>query len=216
MDVTEHSLHLEREDITVTGEFVESDDLTTASMLPDHDGHFGHSKEAMFGGHEHAMKPFLHSSYGDVLLFKDWLLASCTETTIAIVVLFFLAIVYEAVKTYQVSLLTKKTSHSNCYPVASTTSGDSCHEDYPWLRQMFSWVHLVSTIVHMIQITIGYALMLAVMTYNVHLIVAVVTGSGVGFLLFSWRRRSPNDSYNVDNCYLNKSFVGDFSSSGFK
>lgn len=47
--------------------------------------------------------------------------------------------------------------------------------------------HVIQTFMHMLQVFISYMLMLAFMTYNVWLGIALLIGSGVGYFLFSAR-----------------------------
>ena len=51
-------------------------------------------------------------------------------------------------------------------------------------------LHIIQTLLHMLQVTISYFLMLIVMTYNVWLFIAVVLGAGTGYFLFA-RFRGP-------------------------
>ncbi|MRB67774.1 hypothetical protein GH825_30940, partial [Bacillus thuringiensis] len=44
----------------------------------------------------------------------------------------------------------------------------------------FERKHVVCTLLHVVQMTLGYTLMLIVMTFNVSLMVSVVVGSSVG------------------------------------
>lgn len=50
--------------------------------------------------------------------------------------------------------------------------------------------HLVAAALHVIQLSIAYALMLVVMTYNIGLTVAVIAGAGAGYFLFARLRRN--------------------------
>ena len=54
-------------------------------------------------------------------------------------------------------------------------------------RRLCSTAHVVQSLLHMFQVFLGYLLMLAFMTYNVWVCVAVVVGSGVGYFLFGWK-----------------------------
>ena len=47
--------------------------------------------------------------------------------------------------------------------------------------------HVIQSIMHMLQVFISYMLMLAFMTYNVWIGLALVIGSGVGYFMFSGR-----------------------------
>jgi hypothetical protein len=53
------------------------------------------------------------------------------------------------------------------------------------------WIDLsLSTLLHMVYVTLGYTLMLAVMTWNVWILVAVAIGIGLGYLFFGAVRHS--------------------------
>ncbi|XP_066968890.1 high affinity copper uptake protein 1-like isoform X3 [Macrobrachium rosenbergii] len=45
--------------------------------------------------------------------------------------------------------------------------------------------HILQTFLHLIHLTIGYLLMLAVMSYNGYFTIAVVGGAGIGYYCFS-------------------------------
>lgn len=46
-------------------------------------------------------------------------------------------------------------------------------------------IHLLQTLLHTIQVFVGYVLMLIVMTYNTWLGIAVFAGAGAGYMAFS-------------------------------
>lgn len=46
-------------------------------------------------------------------------------------------------------------------------------------------IHLFQTFLHILQVFVGYVLMLIVMTYNAWLGVAVLAGAGAGYMAFS-------------------------------
>ncbi|CAD1471484.1 unnamed protein product, partial [Heterotrigona itama] len=62
---------------------------------------------------------------------------------------------------------------------------------------LFSTMHVLQTVVHVIQLVIGYFLMLIFMTYNVWLCIAVALGAALGYWMFSWEKSSGN---NIDCC----------------
>ena len=64
---------------------------------------------------------------------------------------------------------------------------------------MWSLAHVVLTVLHMIQLTLAYFLMLIVMTYNTWLCMAVVLGSTVGYFLVGWRKATVVDV--SDHCH---------------
>ncbi|XP_031773568.1 uncharacterized protein LOC100870796 isoform X2 [Apis florea] len=63
---------------------------------------------------------------------------------------------------------------------------------------LFSKIHFLQTIIHVVQLVIGYCLMLIFMTYNIWLCIAVALGTALGYWLFSWDK-SNGDS---DDCCL--------------
>jgi copper transporter 1 len=52
---------------------------------------------------------------------------------------------------------------------------------------------MIQTLLHIVQITLSYLVMLVVMTFNTYLFIAVVLGFGFGHFLFGWRRSSVLD-----------------------
>lgn len=49
---------------------------------------------------------------------------------------------------------------------------------------VFSWVlHCLQTAIHILQVTLGYMLMLCVMSYNVWIFLGVIMGSVLGYFL---------------------------------
>lgn len=54
-----------------------------------------------------------------------------------------------------------------------------------FFRQICSSLHLTQTAIHVMQVVLGYLLMLVVMTYQVYLGIAVILGAGLGYFLFA-------------------------------
>lgn len=54
--------------------------------------------------------------------------------------------------------------------------------------RLFSRSHLCQTLLHMLQITVSYLLMLVFMTYNSYLCLSVVLGAGLGYFIFGFQR----------------------------
>lgn len=53
--------------------------------------------------------------------------------------------------------------------------------------------HIIQSLLHIVQMTLSYLLMLIAMTFNTYLLLAVVLGAGLGHFLFGWRRSSVID-----------------------
>ena len=49
-------------------------------------------------------------------------------------------------------------------------------------------MHILQSILHIVQVGYGYVLMLVAMTYNVWLFLALIFGAGVGYLIFAKTR----------------------------
>ena len=65
--------------------------------------------------------------------------------------------------------------------------------------RLLSGSHFIQTLLHIIQMTMSYLLMLVAMTYNSYLFLAVVLGAGMGHFLFGWCRSTVID-YN-EHCH---------------
>lgn len=60
-------------------------------------------------------------------------------------------------------------------------------------------LHILQTLLHLIQVSVSYILMLIVMLFNLWLCLAIVSGAAVGYYFFGWIRRSkmdPNECCN--------------------
>uniref|UniRef100_A0A182PNB9 Copper transport protein n=1 Tax=Anopheles epiroticus TaxID=199890 RepID=A0A182PNB9_9DIPT len=53
---------------------------------------------------------------------------------------------------------------------------------------MLSLMHLYQTLLHILQVTLSFLLMLIFMTYNTWLCLAVVLGAALGYFLFGWKK----------------------------
>ena len=69
--------------------------------------------------------------------------------------------------------------------IHSKSPNSAAHNWSKW-RLLFRRFHLVQTLLLGVQTTLGYFLMLAAMTYNVWIFVAMVGGTVVGHFFFAW------------------------------
>uniref|UniRef100_A0AAG5CUH4 Copper transport protein n=1 Tax=Anopheles atroparvus TaxID=41427 RepID=A0AAG5CUH4_ANOAO len=71
-----------------------------------------------------------------------------------------------------------------------STSGSVLNEDANRVVQptMLSLMHLFQTLLHILQVTLSFLLMLIFMTYNTWLCLAVVLGAALGYFLFGWKK----------------------------
>ncbi|KAJ7339558.1 hypothetical protein OS493_005959 [Desmophyllum pertusum] len=143
-----------------------------------------------------------HVSTEGILLFQDWRLNSTTVLFGACLSTFLITALYEGLKMFRQWLVSRplRLLIKNIWQSRSTSEDIPDNEDassnketlqqhavrYP--RQSRRWrseIHILQTFLHMLQVFMGYVLMLIVMTYNTWLGVAVLAGAGVGYMAFS-------------------------------
>lgn len=71
-----------------------------------------------------------------------------------------------------------------------SSGGSVLNEDTNRVVQptMLSLMHLYQTLLHILQVTLSFLLMLIFMTYNTWLCLAVVLGAALGYFLFGWKK----------------------------
>ncbi|XP_035463226.1 probable low affinity copper uptake protein 2 isoform X1 [Scophthalmus maximus] len=132
------------------------------------------------------------------LLFDFWNVRGPGGMLLSVLVVFLLTVLYEALKVWRVNLggrlkpaepyaaptflhsecistLERSFSESSVTPIASQPSASNTRDS--WL------LHGLQTVLHMIQVTLGYMLMLCVMSYNVWIFLGVIVGSALGFFI---------------------------------
>ena len=72
-------------------------------------------------------------------------------------------------------------------------------DTFSFRARILSLPHTIQTMLHIVQMTISYLLMLIAMTFNTYLFIAVILGAGLGHFLFGWRRASVLD--HNDHCH---------------
>lgn len=131
----------------------------------------------------------------------------------ACVAMFVLAIFYEGIKAYRQFLFQNKpkcptlptsspvsdrvtlSSGQHCPPQADPETLETGSNSL--VKSLLATSHLIQTLLHIVQVTVSYVLMLAVMTFNVWLIIAIVLGAGVGYFFFGWRPAAEQ----TEHCY---------------
>nr|AKN21632.1 slc31a-2 [Schmidtea mediterranea] len=63
----------------------------------------------------------------------------------------------------------------------------------------FTKDHVIQSILHLLQTFISYLLMLAFMTFNVWICLAILLGSMIGYFIFGWRKSLILE--NLDHCH---------------
>lgn len=145
----------------------------------------------------------------------------------ATIVLAVIAALYEGLKMLREILMTKTVEKIKQRELQGHKSSSSCCDDGPYIRYSVDLVyhaysinilpmyfvflcslpfmdHLLQTVLHMLQILISYLLMLAVMTYNVWLLLGVVVGAGIGYFVVAFyvpRKRQTSLSRMSEHCH---------------
>ncbi|XP_021056305.1 probable low affinity copper uptake protein 2 [Mus pahari] len=133
----------------------------------------------------------MHFIFSDeaVLLFDFWRVHSPTGMALSVLVVLLLAVLYEGIKVGKAKLLHKTleslpTTNSQQLilgPDQDSTGSRSTSDNRTRLRWFLCYFG--QSLVHVIQVVIGYFVMLAVMSYNTWIFLGVVLGSAVGYYL---------------------------------
>lgn len=111
-----------------------------------------------------------------------------TGMALSVVVVLLLAVLYESIKVGKAKLL-YQAAVSLSIPTSQLTEEtdqDSSGSDSPPVsRTRLRWFfcHFGQSLIHVVQVVIGYFMMLAVMSYNTWIFFGVILGSAVGYYL---------------------------------
>jgi len=128
------------------------------------------------GGHHGGAVAYFHFSYEAVILFMQWATTDWKTMLYACIGIGVVAALYEGLKFMREYLL-HKGKRRNAYTKSCCTL-------------FCTGMHLLQTVLHIVQVAVSYALMLVFMTFNGWLCIAVLAGAGLGYLIFGWKRHS--------------------------
>ncbi|CAF1046720.1 unnamed protein product [Brachionus calyciflorus] len=144
--------------------------------LVDHSAHALNSNDHSL--HDGMVMTF-HGGYDEVILFDFWKTTdSLSIFIVSCIILFVMAALYEGLKLLRENLARAE--------MAKRRSQNSSNK--PISARLLSKAHIVQSLLHMLQITVSYLLMLVFMTYNSWLCLSVVLGAGLGYFLFGLKR----------------------------
>jgi len=119
----------------------------------------------------HYFSTTFNNVLGFHVLFDSWYVPTEKDLAWTCVVLFIIGFCYEGVKVFK-TVITIWMRNSRVI-----------HKGY--CHRLISKYHILLTITHLLQVVISYALMLAVMTFNSWMFLAVILGFVMGYMLLS-------------------------------
>ncbi|XP_065578720.1 high affinity copper uptake protein 1-like [Artemia franciscana] len=129
-------------------------------------------------------------------LFYDFSVTTVTGFSGLCVGVFSFSFLFEALRAWRAALVFKTLSEADITGL-QVTNGEICRFcNESW------YVHTVQTILHGIQILMGYMMMLIVMSYNAYLALSVLFGAGLGhytFFIFKPKQIQPEEMVKSDD-----------------
>ncbi|CAF0948920.1 unnamed protein product [Brachionus calyciflorus] len=152
----------------------------------------GHNHGDMdHSGSSHQMMMVMHAGLKEIIVFPGWKTQTLSELIGSCVALMFIAILYEGLKLVRDKVTEKKIfNHKRGKIDINDSKGEigRIKSRPSYFESLLSLDHLIHTILHVLQFTISYFIMLAFMTYNYWLCLSILIGIGIGFFFFGLRR----------------------------
>ncbi|CAO1428203.1 unnamed protein product [Diamesa serratosioi] len=140
-----------------------------------------------------------HGGACEMILFKSWQANTMLKFVMTTFAIFIVAILYEGLKYFREILFAKSQQRTQVIMKnmngngSGTTALTERTVKLSMREHLLSGHHIVQSILHLLQVTVSYALMLIVMSFNVWLFIAVIVGAAVGYYFFGWIRHRSND-----------------------
>lgn len=131
------------------------------------------------------MQMYFTASSRVTILFEGWATKDAGQLFGSMIAIFLLGMAYELLKYWRERLESNNLERiKNRITAQPGTAQEGQKMTYPFFGQH----HLTQTAMHLVQIALGYCLMLIAMTYNVWCFLAVILGSTAGYFLVGYRR----------------------------
>nr|XP_033817218.1 probable low affinity copper uptake protein 2 isoform X2 [Geotrypetes seraphini] len=132
----------------------------------------------------------MHFFFSDkvTLLFDFWNVQSAPGMVLSVLVVLLLAVLYESIKVgkarlFQKTKLAIPPNINQEHLLEDNMSSNRVTLHYSNPSQRWLWLHAGQSLVHIIQVVLGYLLMLCAMSYNSWIFVGILLGSGIGYYL---------------------------------
>ncbi|KAM8995954.1 protein SLC31A2 isoform 1-T1 [Guaruba guarouba] len=114
-----------------------------------------------------------------VLLFDFWSVHTPTGMVLSVLVILLLSMLYEAIKMGKAVLLRRALPPSLSQdPLLEPEEGVPSPTQGRWFQY-----HVGQTLFHVVQVVLGYMVMLAVMSYNAWIFLGAIAGSTLGYFV---------------------------------
>ncbi|XP_038601280.1 probable low affinity copper uptake protein 2 [Tachyglossus aculeatus] len=132
----------------------------------------------------------MHFIFSDqvVLLFDFWNVHSPAGLVLSVLVVLLLAVLYESIKVSKAKLLHRALlsfPRKLSQQLIEDSDGESVASDLAQSHATSRWFlcHFGQSLLHIVQVVIGYFVMLAVMSYNTWIFLGVILGSTLGYFV---------------------------------
>ncbi|EDO27532.1 predicted protein [Nematostella vectensis] len=129
-----------------------------------------------------------------VILFEGWSVDTVGGMIGSCIAVFILAVLYEGLKVSR-EMLKRKYGYVMSVDMDTKVYGSNQNQTVTVTEtrghiprsKICNLHHFIQSLLHIVQVTLSYFLMLIFMTYNGWLCIAVALGAGFGYFLFGWK-----------------------------
>eukprot|EP01108_Squamamoeba_japonica_P000015 TRINITY_DN10017_c0_g1_i1.p1 TRINITY_DN10017_c0_g1~~TRINITY_DN10017_c0_g1_i1.p1 ORF type:complete len:154 (+),score=48.06 TRINITY_DN10017_c0_g1_i1:62-523(+) len=140
------------------------------------------------------------------VLFNWWNVKSPAQYAVSCVGIFVLAFLFEALSEFRAAYNKRILAASRADPLLGKVQSHSSPRDAAEHAASLE-VRIVRTLLHMVQLTFSYFIMLIAMTYNVGYFMCIVGGAGAGYFAFAKVRAASSE---VASCCSHSDVVAQF------